>query len=66
MPPAPHEYRGHPTIAAFLRASVQARVGHSITLAPIRANGQPGFALYADPSDVESVASEPATEKRFS
>ena len=55
MPPAPHEYRGPAAIAAFLRISVQARVRRSITLAPTRANGQPAFCLYADPSGVEST-----------
>lgn len=58
MPPAPHEYRGHAAIGAFLRVSVQARVRRSITLAPTRANGQPAFGLYADPSDV--VTADPS------
>ncbi len=56
MPPAPHRYRGGAAIAGFLRASWTFRPGRRITLLPIRANAQPGFAAYASgPAGTEAV-----------
>ena len=46
MPPAPHEYRGRPAIAAFLRASAAGRAGRRLGLLPTRANGQPAFTCF--------------------
>lgn len=48
MPPAPHEYRGRPSIAAFLRASFDHRGGRRVHLLPTRANTQPAFGSYLD------------------
>ncbi|TFV87038.1 RNA polymerase subunit sigma-70 [Blastococcus sp. CT_GayMR16] len=46
MPPAPHEYRGHEAIAAFLRASQGWRTGLPLLMVPTRANTQPAFGCY--------------------
>jgi RNA polymerase sigma-70 factor (ECF subfamily) len=48
MPPAPHAYRGHAAIAAFLRASADHRPTRRVKLIPTRANTQPAFALYIE------------------
>jgi RNA polymerase sigma-70 factor (TIGR02960 family) len=46
MPPAPLEYQGPETIAAFLRASMSWRAERRTRLVPTRANGQPAFGSY--------------------
>jgi RNA polymerase sigma-70 factor (ECF subfamily) len=46
MPPAPHEYRGHAAIRAFLRASFGFRGDRLIHLVPTQANTQPALASY--------------------
>ena len=48
MPPAPHQYRGRASIAAFLRASAAWRVGAGLDLRveSSRANGQPALACH--------------------
>ncbi len=48
MPPAPHEYRGLPAIAAFQKASFAYRGARRVELLPARANGQPAFAAYVE------------------
>ena len=45
MPPLPHAYQGHDTIAAFLRGSVGRR-GAPLRLVATRANRQPAFGCY--------------------
>lgn len=46
MPPAPHLYRGHDAIGAFLEASIAWRRGSRVvSLTPLRANAAPGFAV---------------------
>ncbi len=50
MPPLPHDYQGHATIAAFLRGA-QERRGASLRLVPTRANGQPAFGSYVPDPD---------------
>jgi RNA polymerase sigma-70 factor (TIGR02960 family) len=46
MPPAPHEYYGPSAIAAFLRASAEARSGSTLVLEEAGANLQPAFRCY--------------------
>ncbi|MGI8417739.1 MAG: RNA polymerase subunit sigma-70 [Nakamurella sp.] len=46
MPPAPHEYQGHPAIASFLRASARGKRSRTFQLVDTRANNQPAFATY--------------------
>lgn len=46
MPPAPHEYHGPLSIAAFLRASTAVRPRRGLQLVATRANSQPAFACY--------------------
>lgn len=58
MPPAPHEYRGRPDIAAFLLASAAGRAGRRLTLRPTRANGQPAFTCFLPTS--RGAALEPS------
>jgi RNA polymerase sigma-70 factor (TIGR02960 family) len=45
MPPAPHEYQGHATIAAFLGDRACLR-GANYRVVPTRANGQPALGCY--------------------
>jgi RNA polymerase sigma-70 factor (TIGR02960 family) len=45
MPPAPHQYHGRATIAAFLRSRAAVR-GGPLRIVPTRANGQPAFGCY--------------------
>lgn len=58
MPPAPHQYRGRASIAAFLRASAawRVRTGPGPRTESSRANGQPAFAC----SHVGPGGTEPA------
>jgi len=51
MPPAPHEYRGHAAIRAFLRASFGFRGDRRVHLVPTRANTQPALASYIGQPD---------------
>jgi RNA polymerase sigma-70 factor (ECF subfamily) len=46
MPPAPHAYHGRAAVAAFLRASADARGRRRLRLVPTGANRQPAFACY--------------------
>jgi SnoaL-like domain len=46
MPPAPHAYHGRAAVAAFLRASADARGRRGLRLVPTGANRQPAFACY--------------------
>jgi RNA polymerase sigma-70 factor (TIGR02960 family) len=52
MPPWPHEYQGHETIAGFLRHRHERR-GAPLRLAPTRANTQPAFGCYFAPPGEE-------------
>ncbi len=45
MPPAPHQYQGHPAIAAFL-ADRACHRGANYRVVPSRANGQPALGCY--------------------
>jgi RNA polymerase sigma-70 factor (ECF subfamily) len=54
MPPLPHAYQGHETIAAFLRGSA-ARRGAALRLVATRANGQPAFGCYLSLSEVDAA-----------
>jgi RNA polymerase sigma-70 factor (ECF subfamily) len=45
MPPAPHQYQGHPAIAAFL-ADRACHRGANYRVVPTRANGQPALGCY--------------------
>ena len=45
MPPAPHQYQGHPAIAAFLADRACLR-GVNYRVVPTRANGQPALGCY--------------------
>jgi RNA polymerase sigma-70 factor (ECF subfamily) len=59
MPPAPHEYYGPSAIAAFLRASAEARVGSALALQEADVNLQPAFRCYfksEDPVTGEQVS----------
>jgi RNA polymerase sigma-70 factor (ECF subfamily) len=51
MPPAPHEYRGHAAIRAFLQASFGFRGDRRVHLVPTRANTQPALASYIGQPD---------------
>ena len=51
MPPAPHEYRGHAAIRAFLRASFGFRGDRRVYLVPTGANTQPALASYIGQPD---------------
>lgn len=53
MPPAPHEYHGGTTIAAFLRASMRWNGPRTIRLPETRANHQPAFGFYLAAPDSE-------------
>jgi RNA polymerase sigma-70 factor (ECF subfamily) len=51
MPPAPHEYHGPRSIAAFLDASLTWRGERPRRLIPTRSNGQPAFGYYLEWAD---------------